>query len=346
MKYVQYCISIGIFVCIVYALPPRTIILTVVPQESEKEKVRTESIEHVQVVAPIIEEVQTKLKSVAIPITRITPIEEPALPPVLQTVVNETPIDLRSVVAIACVFKNASNAQVTIYGSGVVINADGYILTARHVVDMGYTYRITDGKQGLLNYTLDSCRIAIPANTLKTPTPTEIRTLNPFTPVTEFTYEAQLAFVPPEPSSSGMSDNEYRFIDSALLRITSTTLGVMPRSFIASPMKITELPNTADEIVSFGFPSGIPSYGTNFYLQGSVGEIQDIVGGNQLFKNQPVGMTLTLETIGGRSGSPVFWRGYVVGVISSKQDHSRNTAVTAIFPLARFAEEAEIAIFK
>ena len=85
---------------------------------------------------------------------------------------------------------------------------------------------------------------------------------------------------------------------------------------------------------------------TTVYVQGSVGEIKDIVGGDKIFKDQPVGMTAIMETIGGRSGSPVFWRGYVIGIISAKEDYSRTTAISAIFPLSRFAAEGDIAIFK
>lgn len=143
-----------------------------------------------------------------------------------------------------------------------------------------------------------------------------------------------------------MSDGEYDFADSALLRITSAVTGALPPFFIASPMKIFELPAEGSEVVSFGFPSGVPSYGNNFYLQGSVGEIKDSVGGDRFFKDQPMGMTATMETIGGRSGSPVFFRGYVVGVVSSKEDYSRNASIAGIYPLSRFAGDVGLAVFK
>ena len=337
MKYIIYAVVLSICIAAVLIAPPRTAQF---------------SFPAPQCTLPVIEKKKPVQPVPVQPAKKPLP-AAPALPPSpavaavpTQKTIVDIPIDLRSVVVVKCVFKNAAGNQVTTYGSGVIVGAEGYVMTARHVVDMAYTYRITGGKQGLLNYSLDSCRIAVPPDGTKTPTTAEIRTINPFTAVTEFAYVAQVAFVVPEPMVSGISDGEYDFVDSVLLRITSAVSGSMPHSFVTSPMKIFELPAQGDLVVSFGFPSGAPTYGSNFYLQGSVGEIKDVVGGDSLFKDQPVGMTAVMETIGGRSGSPVFWHGYVVGVISAKEDYSRNTAISAVFPLARFAGEAGIAVFK
>ncbi len=289
------------------------------------------------------------VKAKPIPITAkpVSVLPAVAAPVPQSSVAMDMPINLRSVVVVKCLFKNSNaNAPATAYGSGVIINREGYVMTARHVIDMAYASKITGSKQGLIGYVLDACFIAIPPEGTKTPTFAEIRALNQFTLVTEFAYRAQVALIPPDTSALGMSDAEYNFADSALLRITSAVNGPLPASFVASSLRSTTLPASGDEIVTFGFPSGVPSYGNNFYLQGSVGEIQDVVGGDQLFKDKPMGMTATMETIGGRSGSPVFWRGNVIGVISSKEDYSRNTVIAGVYPLARFAEEAGLAIFK
>ena len=338
MKYIPYGIAFGVFITAILIAPPHTAQFSFpVPKPA------LPVMEKKQVIP--VEKKQSAPKVSAQPSSPPPTITEAPTPPVQKTV-TDIPIDLRSVVVVKCLFKNAAGDQTTTYGSGVMVGAEGYVLTARHVVDIKYTYGITGGKQGLQNYSLDSCRIAVPPDGIKTPTVEDIRRLNSFTPVTEFAYVAHVAFVSPEPTVSGMSDGEYDFADSALMRITSAVSGTMPRSFIASPMKIFELPVTGDEVVSFGFPSGVPSYGNNFYLQGSMGEIKDIVGGDKLFKNQPVGMTAVMEIIGGRSGSPVFWHGYVIGVVSAKEDYSRNSTLSAIFPLARFASEAGIAVLK
>lgn len=359
MKYIPYYLVLAGFAVAILIIPPRTVMFsfpapqiiknTEYPVEEKKTSLDI-PIPKPLFLASIKTPVKPKSVVIATSTTNNVPTSQsspsPTIPTASAPIMHDIPIDLRSVVVVKCFFKNTAGNQITAYGSGVVINSEGYVLTARHVVDMPYTYKITGGKQGLQDYFLDSCRIAIPPDGTKTPTPMEIRTMNPFTPVTEFRYNAQIAFVPPEPVEGGMSVTESDFVDSALLRITSMVVGTMPHSFIASPVKIFDVPAQGDEIISFGFPSGVPSYGSNFYLQGSVGETKDLIGGDQLFKNEPIGMVAIMETIGGRSGSPVFAHGYVVGVVSAKEDYSRNTLISAVFPIARLTEEAGLAVFK
>lgn len=353
MRIFPYGIVLAVFAGAILVAPPRTARYSFPrsPSETHKAKEEPQSVEK-RVGLPAAPPVKKNAAfETPMPVKPASPAAsssaaQAAPPAPAAPTTADLPIDLRSVVVVKCLFKDASGNQVTAYGSGVMVGEDGYVLTARHVVDTAYTYRITGGKQGLQEHVLDSCRIAVPPDGVKTPSIAAIRAINPFTPVSEFAYVAQVALVPPELAEGGMSEGEYDFADSALLRITSAVNGDLSRSFVVSPMKIFELPARGDEVVSFGFPSGVPSYGNNFYLQGSVGEIKDIVGGDRFFKDQPVGMTATMETIGGRSGSPVFWHGYVVGIISSKEDYSRNTAISAIFPLARFAQGAGIAVFR
>ncbi len=339
MKHILYVTPLALFAVVVFFSPSRTTTYSFPYTPSEVRKSDDRVVSPVE--APAKKKVVMRAPAPPLPIAEPAP--TPTLIPVLAT---EAPIDLRSAVVVKCVFRGAGGNSVTAYGSGVIVASEGYVLTARHVVDMAYTHRITGGKQGLTDYSLEWCRIAVPPDGVKTPTAAEIRAINPFTPVTEFAYDAQVVFVPPLPASGGMSEAEYDFADSALLRITSAVSGGLPSSFIASPMKIFQLPVQGEAVMSFGFPSGSPSYGNNFYLQGNVGVIDAAVGGDSFFKNQPMGLTATMETIGGRSGSPVFWNGYVIGVVSSKGDYSRTAAISGIFPLARFAEEAGIAVFK
>ena len=364
MKYFIYCLVILGIAATWYALPPRQIEVTrsslpaivsptpaVVPSTMQKEEPSVQKSTPTPVKKPLSQPI-----SATVPLVPVQPVPIPPLPKAPQPI-EDRAINLQSVVVIKCLFKNAvTSAKLTVYGSGDIISADGYIVTARHVIDMAYTYAITGGKQGLVGYNLDSCDVAVPPEGTKTPTATEIRTLNPFTPVTEFAYRAQIAFVPPDVSPTGtsapagtsaptgMSEAEHDFVDIALLRITSAINGALPHSFVVSPVKSAILPAQGDEVVTFGFPSGIPSYGNNFYLQGSIGQVKDLVGGDQFFKDQPVGMTAVMETIGGRSGSPVFWHGFIVGVVSSKEDYSRNTTIAGMYPLARFIEGKNIVI--
>ncbi|MDO8582893.1 MAG: trypsin-like peptidase domain-containing protein, partial [bacterium] len=305
MRYIPYAIALSILIEAIFLMPPRTARYSFPRPPSEARRVQGEPqpVEE-KIILPVVKPVKKKVVAekippvVPVPAAPVTPSPIVSPPPPAPVVIaaDDVPIDLRSVVVVKCLFKNIDGNTVTTYGSGVMVSREGYVLTARHVVDMAYTYRITGGRQGLKAYTFDSCRIAVPPDSTKTPSVVEIRTINPFTPVTEFAYNAQVALVPQEPREGGMSDAESDFADSALLRVTSAVTGALPPSFIASPMKIFELPAEGSEVTSFGFPSGVPSYGNNFYLQGSVGEIKDIVGGDRFFKDQPMGMTATMET--------------------------------------------------
>lgn len=352
MKYALYYIIVFVVAVVLYALPSRTVQFTRPPLPTTLPVSSVIVVKDMpkKEVPPLVEKIpappmRKPVASVpALPPTMVQPAPVPPLP-LVQKTIEDIPINVRSVVVIKCLFKNAANgAKATVYGSGVIVGAEGYIVTARHVVDMAYTYKITSGKQGLTGYIFDSCDIAVPPEGTKTPSFAEIRTLNSFTPISEFAYRAQVALLPPDVSLTGMSEAEHDFVDIALLRITSAISGALPHSFVASPVKGIEIPAQGDEVVTFGFPSGIPSYGNNFYLQGSIGQVKDLVGGDQFFKDEPVGMTAVMETIGGRSGSPVFWHGFVVGVVSSKEDYSRNTTITGMYPFMRFLEQKNIVI--
>lgn len=255
-----------------------------------------------------------------------------------ERTVKEMPIDIRTVVILRCSFYNsAARSRLKAYGSGAIISRDGHILTARHVVDMEYAHRVTGGRQGAQGYQFESCEVGEPPEGARTPAPAEIRAINPFTAINFLPYRAQIAFIPDE---AGMSEAENDFIDIALLRIVGVTddaktffNAALPNSFNFSALAGSAFPASGDEVVSFGFPSGAPSYGSNFYLQGSVGEVEKIISGDERFKDQPIGIAARMETIGGRSGSPVFWRGKIIGVISSKEDYTKNAAIVSVYPL-------------
>lgn len=261
----------------------------------------------------------------------------------------DIPVNLRTVVVLRCSFVNsATGARLKAYGSGAIVSREGHILTARHVVDMAYAYAITSGKQGVKGYQFESCEVGQPPEGARTPTPQEIRAINPFTAINFLPYRAQIAFIPDE---TKMSETEKQFIDIALLRIAGVTDDVktffnvsMPHSFEFNSFIVDRFPAPGDEVLTFGFPSGAPSYGSNFYLQGSVGETQEIIGGDQQFKNQPIGITAFMETIGGRSGSPVFWHGAIVGVVSAREDYTRNTTAISVYPLFQMIQEKGISL--
>lgn len=264
--------------------------------------------------------------------------------------IPEVPIHMASIAVLRCTFVNGSDGIVHAYGSGAIVSPSGHILTARHVIDLAYAYAATDGRQGVLGYRLTGCEVGVPASDASAPTPAQIRAINPFTQVQSLPYRAEVEFVPAELAADA-NDLERQFIDLAVLKITGVTRDAarsfgasLPATFVSSPLIADVLPAPGEEVISFGFPSGTPTYGSTFYLQGSVGTVEEYIAGDLFFKNEPIGIHATMETIGGRSGSPVFSRGHIVGVVSGKEDHSRKATIMSVYPLAKLIKGSGIAL--
>lgn len=265
--------------------------------------------------------------------------------------VASVPIVMQSVLAVRCKFSDGAGSAITAFGSGVAVTASGHVLTARHVVDMDYTFRITGGRQGRAGFQLDACEVGGPGEGARAPSVADIRAINPFTEVLSLPYRAELALAPGAKAGAGMSDAEADFLDIAILKITGPTadaekfFGVTaPSSFPKSQIATDTLPGMDEELITFGFPSGTPAYGSSFRLQGSVGTVRQYVAGDLLFKNQPLGIEAEMETIGGRSGSPVFWKGRVVGIVSAKRDYSKEATIVSVYPLKELLKGSNIAL--
>jgi len=263
----------------------------------------------------------------------------------------ERPVSMPSMVAIRCRFKDGAGNSITAFGSGVIVTSDGHILTARHVVDMDYTFRITGGRQGRGGYGPASCEAGGPPDTAHAPSVAEIRAMNPFIEVPSLPYRAEIARIPSAQSGTGMSEAEADFLDIAILRITGITAEAeryfgakMPGTFPKSDVIRTVLPGIGEELITFGFPSGTPSYGNSFRLQGGVGTVRQYIVGDLLFADQPIGIEAEMETIGGRSGSPVFWRGRVIGIVSAKRDYSKDATIVSVYPLGKLLEGSGIVL--
>ncbi len=288
----------------------------------------------------------------------VLPLPAPKQPPVSlpkessEKTLPETPIVMSSIVVVKCSFENAATGgTITAFGSGAIVDSRGYVLTARHVVDMEYAYRRTGGRQGASGYSLKSCIVGGPDLDAHAPTPQEIRALNPFTLVNALPYRATVAFVPNSAGKPGMSAGEGDFLDMAILKIIDVTDDAreffgrsMPSSFPASRIEEVAFPAPGGELLTFGFPSGTPAYGNSFYLQGSVGAVRKYVGGDALFKDEPIGILADMETIGGRSGSPIFWKGRVIGVVSAKEDGSVRATIISTYPLKKMLEGSGITL--
>lgn len=241
-----------------------------------------------------------------------------------QQTVPTVNIAEQSLVALLCYYSDGSVSR----GSGVVVNPQGYILTAKHIVDPSWTSWAygTAPRNATLNY----CEVGIPPpNTL--PTVQEIQSVNPSIAVSPsmFPLDATLYF---EPSQGSLSNNEYRVLDFAVLKISkpsencaSYNLCTLPTVYPYNPVYYAAKPDTVsyNQVINFGYPGEAITTSTSqnfetFNLKGAVGRLVQYYGGDQYFKNQLLDFSWSaIDVIPGRSGSPVFWHGYVVGIEDS-----------------------------
>jgi peptidoglycan hydrolase-like protein with peptidoglycan-binding domain len=296
----------------------------------------------------------TVIDPVVIPIAPAPIVVPPPAPAIPPSVINPT-----SVVGILCLYDYRGAIQL-MKGSGVIVNPEGYILTARHIVDPRYTLRAysetLDAEQKDLysNATLRSCQIGLPENISSLPSADVIRTLNPSSLISRnFQYAVQTYFVP---SETNLVEAEYRTADVAVLKVIGPTptcsftsrLCDLTNNFPYTPVS-TIMPEVGTEILSYGYPveasineSGNQFY--DFYLKGAVGNVGIYVGGTQHFLNEPMSFSFQAQDIqNGRSGSPLFWKGKVIGIlfgstVGSTQE-SYNLALSAI---SRLLHEANL----
>src|SRR3989344_18282 len=228
-----------------------------------------------------------------------------------------------------------SSCELLLKASGIIVNPRGYILTAKHLVDpqwVNWAYASTTSAEiQRLNDSLqfDYCDVGVPQID-NLPTPDEVKTVNPSLQLTNpFPYVATSYF---EPSHGNLSDLEYREMDFAVLKITGPlhnckpfNLCDLPTTFPYNPVLydiVPGQPNMTNQLINFGYPAeAINSYGggfTDFYLHGAVGPLITYYGGDQYFKDKPLRFEWKADDIlSGRSGSPIYWQGYIVGIVSA-----------------------------
>jgi len=282
-----------------------------------------------------------KPKPVSMPVVTTPPVavQQPVqevnpLPPIIQ-------IDPETFVGILCYFNSTMTGQsggassaitLLVRGSGVIINSKGYILTNRHIV-------VQQDPQ----YRLDHCDVGQLPRGTHLPTEAEIRFINPLVRIPVLSYSAQPIF---DSSSLPLSDIESGYADFAVLKITGVSadgpnfgFNSVPSSFpYAKLISIDKYNIEGEGVVTYGFPGDVTA-GQNDAFQtltmtGSVGTVSKVEVGDSYYTNIPLVVMTNMEISHGRSGSPLFWRGYVIGLttffISGNRTDSGSAASDAI----------------
>ncbi len=242
------------------------------------------------------------------------------------------PIDPQTVVGIVCQFDKdedgVTDKRMT-RGSGAIVTNDGYIITARSVVDLNYL------NEGLESYALTGCFVGQLPKSEPLPSIEAIRKVNAFVRIPYLAYKAELAFIPPP---NDMSEYEKAWLDFAVLKISGVNTDArwfggptaLPEEFPAAPLLISELPKIGESTLNFSFPSGTSiGFGTDvhtLFMQGLISHVTGYWAGDGHYADDLFLIENhmdTEDTAGGRFGSPIFWKGYVVGIHTAKQQGSR-----------------------
>jgi hypothetical protein len=284
------------------------------------------------------------------PATELNP-----LPPVIAT-------DPRSIVGILCHFNTTftsdgnliASGEVRARGSGVIFDAKGHVLTNKHVIQPPDEEVAATVNGIATNVTAHYERIRceagqIPAG-ITLPTADVIRQFNPLIRIPVLAYQLTLSYIP---SSAGMTAAEADAADFAVLQITGLTadaplFGISSFPAVFPYAQLTEggmYVRNGDQVLTYGFPGDVTEAQGNFFqtmdMTGSVGTFSRFEFGDSYYANIPVLAYTNMEITGGRSGSPLFWRGYVIGLttfyIEGNKTNSGSVASDAIIKSLRAA---------
>lgn len=258
----------------------------------------------------------------------------PKTPPALPKVVEQRKINEKSIVALRCHYTTKNNiltdgfaykGELLSSGTGVVVNPAGYILTTRHLVDPLWINQVQSGTLTAPEKTLnenkvfDYCEVGfirdgtLPGREDIINRNLEAEIKNPFL------YVANSYFLP---KATGFSDKETNTLDFAILKITGAWKDCkyfggcnLPASFDYNPVFIGR-PDKISEIISYGTQDKMIYDLKDLTMKGAIGILKNYHNGDKYFNNEfldfdwkvPRGMREE------RIGSPVFWKGYVVGI--------------------------------
>ncbi|MDP3725137.1 MAG: trypsin-like peptidase domain-containing protein [Nanoarchaeota archaeon] len=257
--------------------------------------------------------------------------------PEVPKTLEARPIDLRSVVGLSCDFENKETGLGTRYrGSGVIIregtySKGTYILTNRHVVDVQWAKKLSGDRAIDTGLELTGCEVRIltaERNILQEeqyPYPYyDLRSVSGL----QHDFTARLAYLP---AAEGLSKNEEAELDYAILEITGkNTSKYFERENPRLPSSPILVPNPQEwieiiqesRVVMPGYAfqqSGSGSF-EEFRLLTKDGIVKDVYAGDKTMQNTPLTMSVEVppDAYGGRSGSPIFYKGHLIGLVATK----------------------------
>ena len=236
---------------------------------------------------------------------------------------------------ILCEFQN-NEEKIRYRGSGVIVREGTYekgtyILTNRHVVDVAFAKKFEGEDVAEKNITLSGCNIHIlnadgkilPEE--KYPYPYyDLKVVSGI----QHDFKARLAYLP---KTENLTENEELGLDYALLEITGKNEGKYlsnenPR-LVAAPILVPEPTDWMDTIA--GKRIVMPGYAfqqigsgafDEFRLLTKDGVVREVYAGDKELKNTPFSILVETppDAYGGRSGSPIFYNGYLIGLVATK----------------------------
>ena len=272
--------------------------------------------------------------------------------------VSARPLDTQSIVGLLCAFVNVNpesedfNKKKYQRASGVIVNVDGFILTNHNVADPGFY-----DPETWQEYQLEGCQAGPTPKEYRVPEEDELKTISPFIQVPVLSYIVEPVFIPNEPV---ISDYEQGWLDFSLFVVTGLNpdakfFGItsLPEKFPYTPILISETPIEKEKLISFGYPAGttigLRASISTIFVQGLLSHITDLWTGDQRFQDELFLIQSKLDTgstaEGGRFGSPIFWKGYIVGIHIYKQDSTLNIYNLGIQPIVDILESNGITMF-
>ena len=250
-------------------------------------------------------------------------------------------ISLRSIVGIQCNFENDKGDKFLYRGSGVFIHPDGYILTVRHLIDPEWTKWAYDDQDIDINYNrfidcyvrfLHSERKIFPTDQ----SPYGFFDLHKTFMGQQYDFKAEITYLP---DNSGLSEYENKQLDYTILKITekNTTKyfsNEKPKIYY-SPILMANVEQWMSQIK--GQKVLIPGYAyqaigaaafEQYRLLTKDATVLNIFKGDKAFEENPfiIETKMYPDAFGGRSGSPIFYKGYIIGVFQGKYIPEPNTS--------------------